>query len=643
MGQPDLFADRKHQTKVRVYEEWLRRPAGIPLLRAVKRIAETFGISQSTARRYIREIGENGYQPALKPRQGRKVYAWDPEAVDFLKTFYLATQGEAGTCTRRNAYNKTVEAARLKGWKVGSEQSAYVHLRDIHSMLLAYASGGRRALDNIFYIARDLSGLAPFQVIVGDQHTFKYTVIHQGKEAKPQCYCWLDMRTRLVYGIAFEPDGAYTHRTVARALKMGIIRFGKFNSTYNDNGTPEKSGKIDRLVGALQTYGMDFKDTADLYRTGEGEYAVEDAGGSVVATVDSLREWRRQNRRMFAQVRNAKAKPIERFFRTLDTLLADMILPGYSPPFPGSAAEGEEAARRLAYQRDRGYLLGSEEFFEKVRDAVVRYENRDHAGLGHPPLEELRRAREQEGWEPARIDENDIRHIFLEQQRCMVRGNRVRIAGINYTGPKITRETLKENRNDLAGLDGQRVPVYYDPDDPLAGAWATDPRSGASVYLAPEEKIDPFNAEALGEKLAEKRGSIKAVAGAYRETAAAAGKVLASPRYKPLIEAEQAARKAAAGETAKERAAAAMSEEDFEAAVASRLAGERREKEGRRPVYATPMKRYGAVIDTILRGGDPSDEDKAYKADYESRMGPEEKAKWQVYINFNSPAPGAKE
>jgi hypothetical protein len=101
---------------------------------------------------------------------------------------------------------------------------------------------------------------------------------------------------------------------------MGIIRFGKFGSTYNDNGTAEKSGKIDHLVNALQTYGMAFRDTAELYRTGEGEYALEDTNGAVITTVNNTREWRRQNRRMFAQVRNAKAKPIERFFRTLDVL-----------------------------------------------------------------------------------------------------------------------------------------------------------------------------------------------------------------------------------------------------------------------------------------------------------------------------------
>jgi hypothetical protein len=41
-------------------------------------------------------------------------------------------------------------------------------------MLLAYVSGGARALDNVFYIARDLGALEPFQVVVGDQHEFDW-------------------------------------------------------------------------------------------------------------------------------------------------------------------------------------------------------------------------------------------------------------------------------------------------------------------------------------------------------------------------------------------------------------------------------------------------------------------------------------
>lgn len=518
---------------------------------------------------------------------------------------------------------------------MGSEQSAYVHLRDIHAMLLAYVKGGARALDNIFYIARNLGALEPFQVVVGDQHVFDYWVLYNGGYIRPQCYAWLDMRTRLVYGMAFEP-GAYNHRTVARALKMGVTRFGKFNTTYNDNGTPEKSGATDRLVAALQTYGMLFKDTAELYRTPEGAYALEDDTGAVVAVKEDSRAWHKANRRMYAQVRNAKAKPIERFFLTLELLLQDMVLPGYVRDITAPAAEDEEAGRRLEWQKTNGYILHYGEFVEKVKEAVVRYENRDHAGLKRSPLEELRLAGEQ-GWKPSRIDDAGIRHIFLESKKRMVNGNRVRIEGVNYVGPTLTREMLTGNRHNLAGLSGRKIEVCYDPDDPAAGAWAIDPRDGQPVYLTPEDRIDPFNAKDLSGQLAQKRSSIKAVTGVYREAAAAAGKILTSSEYQPRVEAKAEVDKAAADKAAGARKIAALSEEDFSAAVASRLAREQHERAGRQLVYASPIKRYQAILDMILRGQEPSDEDKRYKAGYEDRMGDKEKIQWKIYFDFNNP------
>jgi putative transposase len=536
----------------------------------------------------------------------------------------------------RNAYNKTVQAARKKGLKVGSEQSAYTHLRDIHSLLLTYASGGSRSLDNVFYIARDLSRLAPMQVIVGDQHVFDYRVEHNGKYLRPQCYLWLDMRTRLVYGIDFEPGG-YNYRNVARSLKMGIVRFGKFGSTYNDNGSAERSGRIDRLVSALQTYGMAYQDSSGLYRTQNGEYAVEDSRGEVIAAVPNQKEWRKEHRRMFAQVKNAKAKPVERFFQTLEVPLSDMVLPGYVRDIRATAPEDEEAQRRLAWQKERGYILSYEEFIGKVKDAVIRYENRNHAGLNRSPLDELKAAQEKEGWEPEWLDPNDIRHIFLESDKRIVKGNRIRIADRNYTGPDLTPEMIRENRRNLAGLSGLKVEVFFDPDDPSAGAWAVDPRARETVYLTPEDRIDPFNSEELSAQLASKRSNMRTVSASFREAAAAAGKVLTSPEYRPRIEAQQAAQKAAEAKTARAALTSSLSDDEFNAAVelSSRLAKEQAALVKRQAVYSAAHKRYQAVLDLILRGENLTPGDRLFKAEYESSMGPDEETRWNVYINLN--------
>jgi hypothetical protein len=193
---------------------------------------------------------------------------------------------------------------------------------------------------------------------------------------------------------------------------------------------------------------------------------------------------------------------------------------------------------------------------------------------------------------------------------------------------------LKENRNNLAGLSGMKVEVYYDPDDLDAGAWAMDPRSGQSIYLTPENRIHPFNTEALSEEIAKKRRTIKAVSAAYRDTVAPVGKVLTATTYKPRIEAQAAAEKAVADKTAK---AASLTDDDFNAAVAvaSRLVRDRSEQAKRQVVYATPMKRYQAILDALIRGEDLSPADRLYRADYENKMGDIEKNRWKIYIDFN--------
>jgi hypothetical protein len=156
-------------------------------------------------------------------------------------------------------------------------------------------------------------------------------------------------------------------------------------------------------------------------------------------------------------------------------------------------------------------------------------------------------------------------------------------------------------------------------------------------YLTPEDRINPFNAEELSKQLASKRGNMRTVSAAFREVSAAAGKVLSSPEYKPRIEAEAATHTAIEKKAERAAVTAALSEEDFTAAVAvaNRLVKEQGERVKRQAVYTTPHKRYQAILDIILRGEDLSAADRLFKADYESRMGEEEKTRWDVYVNLN--------
>ena len=646
--------DTKHQLKVSVYEAWRKRPAGIPFRRAEAEIAERFCLSVSSVRRYIKEIEQNGYLPFVKPSQGRSVYAWDAEALQFLRSFYLDMYRKVRWCSRRNAYRATCKEAKLRGWRVGSEPSAYKHLAQLHPLLIEYVKGGRRALDNYFYIARDLSHLAPFEVVVGDQHIFDWWVINdKGEEIRPECYAWIDMRTRLPYGISFEA-GPYNFRTVARSLREGLIRFGKFNSTYNDNGKPETAHKITWLVEALQTFGMKYTDESELYKTEDGRYVIEDDTGSVIAVTDHAEAWRKKNRRIFAEVKNAKTKPIERFFRTLEVLLLDQCLPGAVRDLTLSAAEDEEASRRLAWQKANGFLLHYNEFILQVQLALEQYEMRVHSSLKCSPRDELMKAVTQEGWLPTRIAPSDLEILFLEPSQRRVRNNRVVIDGITFAGPPLTARMVRENRSNLAGLQGQKIEVRYNPEHPEHGAYAVHPTTNEVIFLTPEKKIDFFDQDAVEKAIAEKRHNMKAVTDAFFEQTKGFGHVLTSTRYKPL----DAAKETAATALLEERgvlhgsctalpdkripsstafsatASQALSPEDFAEAVSARLQAVLKEGHHARPVYASERERYTAIIDALIAGSALCDADMAFKVRYEQTLSEDDVLLFENKIRF---------
>ncbi|MEL3903747.1 MAG: Mu transposase C-terminal domain-containing protein [Treponemataceae bacterium] len=628
---PVLFKDnKKHCAKIAVYEAWMSRRPGLTNVLAEEELSDKFGISVSTVRRYIKEIKENGYLPVMKPAQGRQVFAWSPEALHFLKTFYFTARGQVGAGTVRNAYRATCIEAKEKGWRVGSEPSAYKHIQAMSSLLIDYTKGGRRALDNLFYIARDLSTLKPFEVIVGDQHRFNFWVIGKdGQKFRPECYAWLDMRTRLPYGVSFEA-GAYNFRTVARALRQGLIRFGKFGSTYNDNGKPETAKKIDWLISSLQTFGMKYTDEAELYKTEDGHYALEDENGEVVATAETCEIWHKKNRRIFARVKNAKTKPIERFFSTFEQLLLDRCLPGYVRNIKASAPEDEEANRRLNWQEANGYILPYEEFVEEAKLALETYEQRIHSSLKHSPREEMMKAIEAEGWQPSRIKPEDIQALFMEPDYRKVHNNRITINGINYVGPNLTSDMVSQNRNNIAGLQGKKIEVRFDPDNPDAGVYAIHPATGEAIFLTPEKRIDFFDEKAVKAAIEEKNANIRAVSESYAKAIQGFGKVITSSRYKTL---EQSKKIAASSQAAVETPLA-ISDTEFASAVGARLELVIKDSRKQKPVYASERDRFEAILDAVMDGAVLSEADQAFKIRYEKNMSEDERLFFENKISF---------
>ncbi|MBR6153566.1 MAG: Mu transposase C-terminal domain-containing protein [Treponema sp.] len=659
--------DKKYPIRAAVYDAFRKRSPLISKAQAYLEIAEQFNISVPTVQRYIRRM-ENGSMFALpEGRQGRHVYAWSDEALSFFTNFLLAAIQEVGGCTVRNAYNYTKAEAERQGWSIGSEASAYVHARNISPAMKMLAKGGQRALDNMFYISRDLSKLKPFQLIVGDQHIFDFWCINpnatgtKDRYIRAECYLWLDMATRLVYGISF--DVAYNTHTVTRALRMGIRRFGKFESTYNDNGSSEKSRLADDVVERLQNYGVRFLDEADLYHAENGRYIVEDTEGLVVDVVPTKAEWEKQHRRIFARVKNAKTKPIERFFNTLEQILRDLCLPGLKKGLAISAPEEEKATQRLEWQKENGFILTYDDFIKSVVKALEIYETREHSTLGCSPRERLEQYKS-DGWLPTFIDPRDEAYLFMESTMRQVKGDRIELNGIEYIGPDLTQQMILENRGTLVAYNRQKIEIRYDPENLELGVFAIEPGTNHAIALRPVEKIDMMDHEAMVKQLEWKKRNMRAVQEAF-ETATKAGvRVLSEPqKFAELHKAENLAEEAssyqleykqpevpvpevikkAAAETEEEREIPVavsrkessdfgdlpkamshreepISQDDFLSALTQRIGNENVLRAHGKPVFYTERERYEYILNQFYSGEHLSREDMDFKFDFESRM-----------------------
>lgn len=623
MGVAERFlsVSPKLSLKRSVYDSWIRRAPGMGKLAAAAYIAAEFDISVSTVQRYVRELKTYGDGGAPKCRtQGRKLFAWDDAALAFMRSFYLAARREAGGCTARNAYRRTAEEAQKHGWRIGSESSAYKYLSNLSPVLIEYACGGTRALDNKFWILRDLSLLRPFQIVVGDQHRFDFWCEDEnGKLFRPECYLWLDMRTRLVYGLAF--DRHYTASTVIRALRVGVEHFGRFECTYNDNGTAERSAWTDLVVEQLQTYGMRWgDDIANLYKDDEsGMYTVRDDEGSIVAYAKDRAEWYEKNRRIFAQVKNAKTKPIERFFSTLEQLLRDQCLPGYVKELNLSAPEEEEAARRLAWQKKNGYMLSFSEFILAVARAVDQYNNRRHSSLGRSPVEELELAR-RNGWRQTFLNPADIEYLFFNRTYAVVNGDRIRLNGKYFSGPPLTQEMVLHNRGSLINLNKKRVEVRYNPDNLDAGVYAIDPRTKEAIVLHQVQAIDMFDADAFRREIQLKRQQIKAASEAFREAAGSRRVLIDNSVSRPYVKSETLA--AAIPEYALPTDAAQETEPELAQTekIAVKISREIKQRPQYQAVYTSERERYTALLKAQHAGTRISDADQEFMLSYEERM-----------------------
>ena len=373
-------------------------------------------------------------------------------------------------------------------------------------------------------------------------------------------------------------------------------------------------------------------------------------------------------------MKNAKTKPIERFFNTLEQILRDQCLPGLVKGVAISAPKEEQATKRLEWQKKNGYILSYDDFIKSVVHALDIYENRVHSSLGCSPKEKLEEYK-RDGWMPTFIDPRDEAYLFMESTTRQVKGDRIELNGIEYIGPDLTQEMILQNRGTLVAYNRQKVEIRYDPENLDLGVFAIEPGTNHAIALRPVKKIDMLNEQEMVEQLEWKKRNMCAVQQAF-ETATSNKniRVLSEPqRFAELHNAEEiaerseyrleyqepdfeipaVARKVDVSETEEHeipqsvsrrktdfgsipeslnRREESLSQEDFLESVASRIGSENLLRAHGKPVFYTDRERYEYILNQFHSGEHLSHEDLDFKFDYESKMTSSEENYFASYV-----------
>lgn len=592
----------------------LHVPKGWKRSKWIEQVAKEAGITKQALYKKIRKYKEKGIT-GLRHRENHHLKKWDPEALQFLQGVYLKLIKEGGSGTKKRAYEATVAEAEKRGWSIGNASSAYTYLSQLNPLVKRYAEAGTRGLDNVFYIVRKYDDLEPLECIVGDQHRFDFFVEDKetGKVFRPEGYFWIDLRTRLCYG--FSLADRYNSYMMGLALRMGLKSYGKFKTCYTDNGKPEVSKYFSSVIKELHLYGMDEKDISELYKTDSG-YVIESQEGEAVEIVETRQAWHR-----YARPYNAKAKPIERFFNSIEKILLDLGTPGLVRELRGTNEEKAQDDKRLKQLREEGKLLSFEEFMVRVFQAVEIYNNRKHYALKSSPIETFLNCIK-EGFVPRMIVERELDFILLKREQRSVNRGRVLINGVLYEG-----ESLEEGLWDVP--DKTKIEVRYDPYE-MDKVYAIRP-DGRIVELREVPVSSMKDKEKTSELMARKREMIRQIKEEYKKlTSKVKGVIQYSSRTKEVMRQKKKYKPEAE----------IIDREAFEREVQRKIELTREinsqggfvQRELKKPgFFASEREKYQYLVDCEMEGIGITEEDRRFMKRYEDKMEPTERMWWDNY------------
>jgi transposase InsO family protein len=323
-------------------------------------------------------------------------------------------------------------------------------IREIPPSVKALGREGKRAFRERYgvYIPRTYQDLRNREIFCGDHHEFDlFVYASSGKLFRPWISAWLDLKTEVLPGwfISARPNSetialAYRHAVLPKGDKI----MGLSETVYVDNGRDYRSRYLE---GNSRPWRMDLG-TTELFLRAHG---IEVLGEERMEGI-----WRGLGvQTLHTLPANPQAKPIERFFGTLER---DLIqeLPGWCGNSPESRPTDilkpllKQHEQWLEGKRDETPFLHVAEFALKFEAWLhERYLRTPHTRLGCAPLD----AYEREYGHPVVPSERALDILLMRAERRLVRRNGI--------------EMFERGRwywaEELAGREGTYVEVRWDP------------------------------------------------------------------------------------------------------------------------------------------------------------------------------------
>lgn len=247
----------------------------------------------------------------------------------------------------KQAYILTEDAAQRLGWGQLPSFTTFKRqaLQRFDKQALILAREGNKAFDDkcMPYMQRSYTSLAPNQLWVSDHHRFDLHCTYQGRIVRPWVTPWMDVRSRRIMSLIVSTNP--NQNVILGAFAQGAVRHGVPEEVYVDNGKDYKA---------------------------QGLFSLDEAHVHSLAHRLNLVVHH-------ALPYNAKAKPIERAFKTFKEQFSKL----WQTYCGGKPDEKPERLREVLKNARPGDIPTLEQFAAILWDWVeVFYNENPHEGEG---------------------------------------------------------------------------------------------------------------------------------------------------------------------------------------------------------------------------------------------------------------------